>query len=212
MKTTPIVRVSLTFGSAPDLQLEETASIVLAHLYGNPAFATPPVTEAAFEALLEDFRTKLAAKPNGGPPATAAKNESREALVAKMKELAFYVQVTSDNVLSVLLSSGFQPTSSNRSSGPLAAPVIVKLVHGQAGEALLTGTPAWNARGYERQMALVAADGTLGEWQDLGFTRGARRLSTTGLVAGQRYAFRLRAMGGSTGQSDWSAVAMIMAL
>jgi hypothetical protein len=209
---TPNLRVSIAFAGESDLKLLAEGDIVSAALFDNPNYTSVPMSQTEFDAPLNEFRIRLAAKPEGGPQATARKNEARTLLVAKMKELAYYVQTACNNVLSVLLSSGFKAVSTNRTSAPLPAPVIEKLVHGQSGELLLTAKPVPNARGYERQMALVAADGTLGEYQNLGFSKSARRLSTSGLIAGQRYAFRIRAMGGSTEQSDWSEAAMIICL
>ena len=207
MNHIPTLRVALSFGGEPDPILLTEAGTVSDSLYGNPYFPTPPVLEVDFDALVTQFREKLETYRSGGPAATALKNEIRRQLIAKMKELAFYVQVTSNNVMSVLLSSGFKAVSTNRAMEPLPAPVITRLVKGQSGQLLLSAAAVRNARGYERQIAPVAADGTVGEWTDLPFTTGARRMLAEGLTPGHRYAFRLRAMGGSTGHSDWSGVA-----
>lgn len=212
MTELPLLRVSLAFARLPDAKLQTEAETILGSLYGNPHFPTPPVTREDYEALLTDYRTKLAERVDGGPPATAAKNEAKRKLTDRMRELAFYVQVTSDNVLSVLLSSGFKETSRNRTSEPLAAPSIDRLVNGQTGEILLSAKPVANARGYELQHAQVLPDGTLEPFREIIFTKGARRLSTTGLTPGQRYSFRIRAMGGSTGHSDWSGIATLMCM
>ena len=206
------LRVSLAYARKPDAQLLNFADTIGDQLYGNTHFPAPPIAVVDYEAVVTDFRDRLAEQKENGPAGTARKNEARVVLLAKLKELALYVQVASANVLSVLLSSGYEPVNSNRASSPLPAPAIDKLVHGQSGEVLLTAKAVHNARGYERQMTTVAADGTPGEWANLGFYKGCRRLSTTGLTAGQRYALRIRAMGGSTDQSDWSEAATIMAL
>lgn len=212
MNSNNVIRVSLAFARLPDLKLLGEAETISASLFGNPNFPSPPSTKEEFDLLIGSFRTKLALRPEGGPTATALKNEARSELVVRMRELAFYVQVTSENVLSVLLSSGFRAMSRNRASEPLPTPVIERLVHGQSGEVLLTAGAIANARGFEREISVVNADGSFGPFQPLGFTKGCRRLSATGLVPGQRYAFRIRAMGGSTDQSDWSEVMTIMCL
>ena len=212
MNNTPILRAQTGFTRLTDLQLIDRGTIVSSSLFTLPVFADPPVTQLIFDAQLEDLRLKVAARPSGGPAATAAKNESRDTFIATLRELAMWVQVKSGNVLSVLLSSGFEAVPTSRTSEPLTAPVIERLVHGQSGELLLSCSTPRNARGFERQLALVAADGTLGIWSDLGFSKGSRRLSSTGLIPGQRYALRIRAMGGSTNQSDWSGIATIICL
>lgn len=212
MITAPIERVQIGFSKLTDLELLDRATIIETKLYGNTSFPAPPIKAEDYTAQVDDYRQKLANRPSGGPGATAAKNESRAKLTATLKQLGMYVQVASDNVLSVLLSSGFESVSTNRTSEPLPTPQISQLIHGQTGEILLTCRAITNARGYEREIALVSEDGSFQEFRNIGFSKGARRLSTTGLVPAKRYAFRIRAMGGSTDQSDWSEPATIICL
>lgn len=49
-------------------------------------------------------------------------------------------------------------------------------------------------------------------WEQAGFYTGSRNMSVTGLTPGARYAFRVRAVGGSTGKSDWSNPSSHMSL
>lgn len=212
MTEQPWLRVSLAFARMRDAELLAEAETILTNLYGNAFYPEPPVTQEKFAELVDTYRTKLVECADGGPPATAAKNEARRNLCDCMRELAYYVQVKGHNVLSVLLSSGFKATSRNRVSEPLPAPIIDRLFHGQTGEILLTAKRVPNARCYERQVALVKPDGNLEPFRNLPISNGARRMSTTGLVPGQRYSFRIRAVGGSTEYSDWSDVATIMCL
>ncbi|HEX4349171.1 MAG TPA: fibronectin type III domain-containing protein, partial [Verrucomicrobiae bacterium] len=50
-----------------------------------------------------------------------------------------------------------------------------------------------------------------GPWTEAGIFTQARRIVLPGLVSGTIYFVRVRAVGGSTGYSDWSGVASLMA-
>jgi hypothetical protein len=56
-----------------------------------------------------------------------------------------------------------------------------------------------NARLFEAQ----SKTGT-GDWVSAGMFQNSREIIVTGLTPGTMYTFQLRAMGGSTGASDWS--------
>src|SRR4051812_6558804 len=105
----PQLRVLLGFTNAPDHALEETAGAVIAGLYDNPAFPgppAPPVTKAELQAALTAFTESIAAQTNGGPAATAHKNDMRDALIALLRKLAGYAQEFGDNNLAKILSTG----------------------------------------------------------------------------------------------------------
>jgi hypothetical protein len=54
-----------------------------------------------------DFTDKIAKAAIGGPPDTANKNNSRQALLSLVRQLAGYVQIQAHNDMATLLSSGF---------------------------------------------------------------------------------------------------------
>jgi len=60
-------------------------------------------------------------------------------------------------------------------------------------------TAAANAHGYEVQICT----GT-GVWTTVKYSQQARTIQLTGLTTGTVYQVRARALGGSTGSSDWS--------
>jgi Fibronectin type III domain len=68
-------------------------------------------------------------------------------------------------------------------------------------------TPVTNARSYQVQ---TNTNGN-GTWQDMGIFLQARRIVLPGLTPGTTYNVRARAIGGSTGSSEWSPPASIMA-
>src|SRR5512147_165088 len=101
------IRVSVGFNRFSDQQLGTLAGRVIKGMTGNNAFSSLPVDITAVQSALDDFNAALAAQPSGGPSATAAKNNKRDVLVVHLKKLAHHVQLSCDNDLETLLSSGF---------------------------------------------------------------------------------------------------------
>jgi chitodextrinase len=50
----------------------------------------------------------------------------------------------------------------------------------------------------------VGAGGVPGGWQTAGLFTTSKSMTIAGLVPGTTYTFQVRAVGGSTGYSDWS--------
>jgi hypothetical protein len=103
-----------------------------------------------------------------------------------------------------LLSSGFQAASSNRGRSALASPSILGIDFGNTAELVLKVTPIANAKCYEVRSAAVGAGNAPGPWQPAGLLTNSRSMPIAGLVPGTVYVFQVRAIGGSTGSSDWS--------
>ena len=200
----PQLRVLLGFSNAADHSIEETAQAVLDTLFGNAAYPSPPVTHAALASALGAFSTAIAAAKQGGPADTADKNNKRETLTGLLRQLAGYVQAGHGNNLATLLASGFQAVSTNRASTPLAAPTILDIANGNSGQLLPRVTPIANASNYEVRYAAIGAGGAPGPWQTGGLFGNSRSMPVNGLTPGTNYSFQVRAIGGSTGYSDWS--------
>lgn len=198
------LRVLLGFASAADHSLEETTSSVIRKLYGNTAYPTPPVTLADLQAAQTAFTAAIATAAQGGPTDTADKNNKREALIGLLRQLAGYVQTKCNNDLATLLSSGFDAVSTNRASTPLLAPTIKDIINGNSGQLVIRVGPIANAKCYEVRYALIGAGGTPGPLQNGGLFTNSRSMAVGGLTPGGNYQFQVRAVGGSTGFSDWS--------
>ena len=198
------LRVHLGFSNAPDHTIEETAGEVLQHLYGNVAFPSPPVPTATLQTALTAFTTAIAAQAAGGPPATANKNNKRDALIALLRQLAGYVQQNCGNNMATLLSSGFDAVSTNRASVPLDAPHILSIDNGNSGQLLVKVTPIANAKAYEVCYAALAPGGAHGPWQSGSLFTNSRSMPVNDLTPGTNYSFQVRAIGGSAGYSGWS--------
>ena len=203
-KRMPQLRVLLGFTNAPDHSLEETATAVSTNLYGNAAYPSPPVTQAVLDAANAAVGLAIAAAKLGGPADTADKNNKHDTLVGLLRQLAGYVQEKCNNDLATLLSSGFDAVSNNRSSTPLAAPIIRDILNGNSGQLIVRVTPIANAKCYEVRYALIGVGGAPGPWQSGGLFTNSRSMPINGLTPGGNYSFQVRAIGGSTGYSDWS--------
>ncbi|MEQ1751376.1 MAG: fibronectin type III domain-containing protein [Prosthecobacter sp.] len=198
------LRILLGFAAASDHSLEETATAVLSKLYGNAAYPNPPVTLVVLQAALTAFSLSIAAALHGGPEETADKNNKREILIGLLRQLAGYVQENHNNDLATLLSSGFEAVSTNRASVQLTAPTIKDIINGMSCQLLVRVGPIDNAKCYEVRYALIGPNGAPGPWQTGGLHTSSRSMPIGSLTPGGNYQFQVRAVGGSTGYSDWS--------
>jgi len=97
--------------------------------------------------------------------------------------------------------------STNRTSTPLEKPQRLSIKNGVAGELVARVDAVRNANTYEGR--IKAANG---DWQPSVFSSDSRRITFVGLTAGTNYTVEVRALGGSTGQSDWSDPSSHMAM
>lgn len=207
----------------PDAELDEFTSGVIDSMSGNPAFANPPVplkplaaaagaraktlvvTEDAVPGDLTSlqlaFENAISAALHGGTQLTAAKKAAREALVDALHKEAMYVQNIARHDLALLLSSGFEAASTNRSQSPRPKPSIQAIVNESSGQLLVRGVPMLNAHLYEAQTMITGNGNT---WINTGSFTGACRMVIQPVVPGTTYFVCSRAVGGSTGYSEWS--------
>jgi hypothetical protein len=200
----PSIRIVDGFRTQANEQLATAAGTVITGLTNNPAFPSLPVDLKTVQAALDDLNAALAAQPHGGTAATAEKNNKREALIAHLRRLKHYVQDNCGNDPAVALSSGFPAAASTRTRGPLANPSILNVRRGNSAELVLKVTPIARAKCYEVRQAAVGVGNTPGPWQTVGLFTDSRVMTISGLTPGATYVFQARAVGGSTGYSDWS--------
>jgi hypothetical protein len=202
-----IQHVSLSFAQLPDSALDEFTGRVIAGLTGNAAYPTPTVSLADLTTAQTAFTDAMTAMANGGKEATAKKDAAREVLLGLLRQEANYVQGAANNDLGTLLSSGFEAASTNRTQTPLDKPKIADILNEMSTQLVVRGKPVANARSYEAQVK----NGT-GGFVPAGVFTKASRIVLTGLTPGQNYTVQIRAVGGSTGYSDWSDPVSHMAM
>jgi hypothetical protein len=150
-------------------------------------------------ALQTAFEAATNASAMGGQMTTAVKNQCRTELLSALRRQASYVQGVCQQDEAGMLSSGFQSVSQNRSPRPLERPRILKVLHEGTEMLTLRVAPVGTARLYEVQRRVSG-----GEWEAAGTFQQSRRMEIGGLTPGVLYDLRVRALGGSTGHSDWS--------
>jgi hypothetical protein len=196
----PRVRTSRLFGKLPDLDLSGFAGGVIVGFTANPDLADPPETPAELQTKKTAFDAAIVAAASGGKLKTALKDAARAVLIDALNKDASYVDINCNEDLAILLSSGFQPVSTNHAQQVLEAPVIISAINGpQAGKIRLrvTGDPL--RKGIQGRVKAMG-----GEFGPAITFKSAKEIIFTGLTAGTTYVMQLIGIGGSTGQSDWS--------
>ncbi len=197
-------KVSLSFGKVPDSQLTDFAGTVLENLYARAVYDSPPVPDADLRAAIAAFKESKVAQADGGRRTTVVKNQRRAELLGLLRKLACYVELTCDGDLAILLSSGYQAKSENRARTPLEKALLLRVVHGHSGQALVTTKAQPNVRTWEVIVVELDEDGKPGPHHKTALSTSSRNIPVDGLTPGKLHSFQARALGGSTGYSDWS--------
>ncbi len=195
----PTYRVSLGFAQLPDAELGDFGITVATKLANNPSYTNPTVPLPDLVAANATFATDIAAAAQGGTQLTAAKNASRANLVELLRTLAAYVQSAAQNDLTVILSAGFDINSTSRTRTPLTKPAITNIDNFASTQLMVRMSPVDNARSYEVRTRLGTAD-----WKNAGVFTKSRGVLLDNLTPGATYDVQARAVGGTTGYSDWS--------
>ncbi len=96
-------------------------------IYGNATvFVTPPISEAAFGVILEDFKSKRTAYKNGGKDQKGAYELAYNLLIKTLDDLGLYVNPIANGDTAIIVLAGYVPTQTG--SGSKSAPVIVQPV------------------------------------------------------------------------------------
>jgi len=198
------IRVLQSYRQQTDAQLIAAAGAVIKGMTGNAVLASPPVDLKAAEAAVNELNAAIAAQPNGGPAATAHKNNKRSELIGILSKLAHYVQDNCGGNPAAVLDAGFTFATSSRTSSPLQKPAIVSIDFGSTTQLVVRVNPVARAKCYEVRTAALDTGGAPGPWQIAGLFTNSRAMTIAGLTPGATYAFQVRAIGGSTGATDWS--------
>jgi hypothetical protein len=203
------IRVSLRFLQLKDDAFGNFAGNVIDELDKNAdVFKNLPVPAAELKPLHETYTKALQATIDRGIKDTAAKNSARAKLQDALRRDALYAEIVANGDLNVLLKSGFHPVSTNRAQQPVAIPQIVAVEHAQSGELKVRVKADRNARSFQGRIK----EATGGEFGPVISFASSRKILFTGLTAGVTYVLELCAIGGSTGQSDWTDPTTKMAM
>jgi len=97
--------------------------------------------------------------------------------------------------------------STNRAQTLLEQPAGLVLQNGTTGQLIVSVSPVKNTSLYEGRIK-----GPTGDWLASVFTGDSQHIIFDGLTPGTVYTVQIRALGGSTGQSDWSDPSSHMAM
>src|SRR5438876_7904284 len=185
-----------------------SAGTVIKGVYVDKVIAAaPPFDEATLQTAVDDLKGAIAAQAQagGGTVVTAVKKKKRNALDGLLRKLAHYVQANCNDDVQLVLKSGFQAkTIPVRSQTQLDKAKILSVDNGHTKQLVVTVQKVPRAKLYEVQAAAVGANNTVGPFQTAGVFNKSRSMTITGLTPGTIYAIQVRALGGSTGSSDWS--------
>lgn len=205
-------KVKLDLRTRPDPALAQFSLDHIAAMTGNANFPTPTPTAPDFLAALTAFQTAYSAAETAkaaAKQAVAEKDEARAYLELLLTQRGNYVQIASYGNAPVILSAAFPVANPRTPVGELAPPVNLLLV--------LNGTPgvmhlSWAGVPYARSYVIQCSPANTMEREWTPFKMSTMtKLKIDGLTLGQVYAFRIAAVGGITGQSDWSAEVVRMA-
>jgi len=169
-------------------------------------FLNLPVDPKDILLQANDLNAKQAAMVTGGPVEKAARDKAFQLLASSLDLDANIVEVVAGDDLELLLSTGYLPVSTNRASSPLDPAAIAGLFNNGTGSVVLRLQPVANAKSYQVQLSTDTGK----TWTEAGIYTQARRVVLNGLTPGVTYYVRVRAIGGSTGASDWSGTSSIM--
>jgi hypothetical protein len=169
-------------------------------------FPNLPVPATVIKTLADDLNAKQGAMITGGPVEREARDKAFNALCAALDSDADAVEMVVGMNMEMLLATGYLPASTNHASSPLDDTAIASLKNNGTTQVLLRLQPVVNAKTYQVQISMDGGK----TWQESCLPTQARRIVIAGLVPGTTYLVRARAIGGSTGASNWTAPGSIM--
>jgi hypothetical protein len=203
--TLPILHVSYDFTTMPEDEVDTFAGGIITNLYGLVGAANypaPPVTKVALIAGLKKYTDAQEAMVGGGEIETALKSEALRELIDLLRQDAGYVENEHGNVMSVLLSSGFNAASTNHAQQPLGQAMINKISHAGPGRLLVEAGVITNSHGFQgRYKPVGAADSAYVNAENLG---ADRKMTFIDLPRLTEITLGMRAIGGSEGYGQWS--------
>ena len=194
------IRTNRKYNKLSDTELSRFLARTIVGFTGSADLPTPPVLPPELTSQKTAFDTAIVNASRGGSLATAIKDAAQAVVVSSLDKNASYVDINCEENLTILLSSGYEAVSTNRSRQVLAKPVIVAVENGQAGQLRVRVAGDPNRRAIQGRIKPVGS----AEFGPVITFEGSRNIVFDALSAGVTYVMELIGIGGSTGQSDWS--------
>ncbi|HTD29835.1 MAG TPA: fibronectin type III domain-containing protein [Xanthomonadaceae bacterium] len=190
-------------GRSTDAALIAGSMRIITSLTGNANFPAPQPTVASLQAAHDAFVAMVAVLDRGNA-SIAKRNAARAPLQGLLRELALYVQQTSQGNRVILLSSGYPLQKSRQPTGIPAAPQNLRLKQGNSGSLIARCAIVPGVVSYQWRYATNAAPAAY----VMPNPTGKSNCTITSLTPGTQYVVQARAIG-RKGTSDWSAGAML---
>ena len=180
-------------GKYSDAGLSNKANYIVDKMTGNSFFATPVPSLKDVTDANNAYIAALGKVEYGSKEDTVIKNNLRAALIALLKQLADYVQSTSNGDEANILSSGFDVNKKPSLIGQLDKPEGFTVKPGEnKGSVVLNCNVVQYANFYEFEfMELPATVNSM--WIQKTGTK--RKMQIDGLTSGKQYTFRVAAAG-----------------
>ena len=147
------IRILQGYRKQTDGQLIAAAWAVIQGLTGSAVFASPPVDLKTAQTTVDELNAAIAAQPNGGPAATAHKNNKPTELSAILAKLAHYVQDNCGGDPATVLNAGFTVAAFSRTGAPLEKPTIATIDFGNTTQLVVKVNSITRAKCYEVRTA-----------------------------------------------------------
>lgn len=196
----PAIRTKRGFERLSDLGVSKLTGKTINGFTGNPDLTGQPVTTVVLTEQKDLFDDLIIKADKGGSLATARKNAQRAVVIDSLNKNASYVDIKCNDDLTILLSSGYEAVSTNRAQSVLEPPVILGVdntINGSLKPRVKVDPNTKSLLGRIKE-----ANGT--EFGPVISFKNSRAILFDGLKKGVTYIYQLCAIGGSTGQSNWS--------
>lgn len=195
------VSKNFSTGKFSDEGLATKAQVIHDEMNGNTHYPAPNPTLDELQTAINDFKLAIVKSKNGSKEDTAEKNDKRQIVVDLLHRLSYYVQATSLDDETIILSSGFDINKLPGTVGILPKPDNFKVViGGNRGSIELSCDSVDHANFYE-YMYTKAPVAVTSSWTTRSATK--RKLLIEGLTSGQQYVFKMAA-GGSDPNRIWT--------
>ena len=192
-----------------DQDIVSLAIAVRSAMIGSLYFIKPPVDLVVLKTDADTLNALIAEAMDGSKRIISEKNKQRQVVIKKLKLLARYVEVMSDNDPAKFNSSGFQAASITRTpSQPLPVPVIRKITHGSTGQLLISLKGHKRAKSYNLRYAPIV-NGVPDNWITTTLMIIKAAIPINGLTPGTVYALQARGFG-PLGYTDFTDSATSM--
>ncbi len=195
-------------------ELKNAAQLIHDKMVENVAtFASPPVSMAAFLALIADYDAKLLARANGGKDEVVAFNDARAALEEPLTVLGNYVNSIAKGVAAIVVLSGFPSyeTGHGPDTSAPAAPTDLRLRHGDESGGIVARYKASRERSTNEVQSCTGDPNVEANWTTKGIFQGGRA-ELGGFTPGVVVWIRVRTVGLKGVMGAWSDPAQIRVL